>query len=740
MPFVHENVKVELFPGTPPSIVYLSENDVGDTIVFELAYKGQPVNIPSGSIVKFKGTKKDGLGFTVNSSNVSGNVVSFVVSQDMTSCSGVVEAEISITLSNNKHGTCNVVLIVEKNPHSDGTQDGSYPQIISEMRALVNQIEGDAETASDAADTAVAAKNSAQEIQQDVHQYTASVIDDWLDNHPEATTTVQDSSLTYKKLINGTLGFVTPEMFGAVGDGTIDDSAALQAAINSGAKRVIGKGKYLLSSRVSINNLTNVTLDGLHIISMNGDVPTSSTIDIKGGSKNINIVNCVFDYGVSCIHLLDCSNIIIANNHFNETWYAIIQEGGYVSNDVSVIGNHATDLIRDFVECNCEINAPSKNWVISGNIYDRTTPTTEYFNEGRFVGVTAVENINISDNVIYNTRGNAIHCEDTGGAIIISNNTIIDSVGYDIDIDNGYKYTVISGNFIKNTLQKSRLTMINLPAGGETAGEYKIIIDGNMFYGNGTQDDPFFISSSKTYERQITNNRFTGFGTIFRNEEKPYGNQINNLNFSGNVVDCTNFINFIQDTTLVSTIKNSVFNNNRINGNIFLSDDGNGSRKPTNVMFNGNIINGNVTFNLCDVIIFNNNIIPSSYTLSVIDTNVCSRVGNVISGVKPAWEKIGQKSYACSAANTLENTGISFTVPAGHTWEVYATGTYSNSITQSYAITKGENVISNSDVTKFIDCGQKSPICICGEGTWYLYVSQASAGSNVYRVFARSSE
>lgn len=199
MPFVHENVKVELFPGTPSPIVHLSENDVGDTLAFELIYKGQPVNVPNGSVVKFKGTKKNGLGFTVDSSNVSGNVVSFVVSEDMTSCSGVVEAEISITLSNNKHGTCNVVLIVEKNPHSDGTQDGSYPQIVSEMRELVEQIEGDAETASNAANIAVAAKNSALEIQQDVHQYTASVIDDWLDNHPEATTTVQDGSLTREK-------------------------------------------------------------------------------------------------------------------------------------------------------------------------------------------------------------------------------------------------------------------------------------------------------------------------------------------------------------------------------------------------------------------------------------------------------------------------------------------------------------------------------------------------------------
>lgn len=57
-------------------------------------------------------------------------------------------------------------------------------------------------------------------------------VEKWLDNHPEATTTVLDHSLENVKLVYGTLGYVTPEMFGAVGDGVTDDSIAFSNAVD----------------------------------------------------------------------------------------------------------------------------------------------------------------------------------------------------------------------------------------------------------------------------------------------------------------------------------------------------------------------------------------------------------------------------------------------------------------------------------------------------------------------------
>lgn len=59
----------------------------------------------------------------------------------------------------------------------------------------------------------------------------------WLTEHPEATTTVQDGAITEKKINTKFLpyiikDYVTPEMFGAVGDGTADDTEYIQNAVN----------------------------------------------------------------------------------------------------------------------------------------------------------------------------------------------------------------------------------------------------------------------------------------------------------------------------------------------------------------------------------------------------------------------------------------------------------------------------------------------------------------------------
>lgn len=110
------------------------------------------------------------------------------------------------------------------------------------------------------------------DVGQPTDEQTDSAVTKWLDKHPEATTTVQDYSLGVNKFILGTLGYVTPEMFGAKGDAyrysggywrnkngdiaTDDTDAFLNAltfAKNSKVSLYIPAGKYRLTKQLVID-------------------------------------------------------------------------------------------------------------------------------------------------------------------------------------------------------------------------------------------------------------------------------------------------------------------------------------------------------------------------------------------------------------------------------------------------------------------------------------------------------
>lgn len=85
-----------------------------------------------------------------------------------------------------------------------------------------------------------------------------SAVDDWLKAHPEATTTVQDGSLTKEKFADGVLPYVTPEMFGAVGDGVADDSDAFVAALSTGLPVLLANSYKVHKKHTFANPVTMV--------------------------------------------------------------------------------------------------------------------------------------------------------------------------------------------------------------------------------------------------------------------------------------------------------------------------------------------------------------------------------------------------------------------------------------------------------------------------------------------------
>lgn len=92
-------------------------------------------------------------------------------------------------------------------------------------------------------------------------------INNWLNEHPEATTTVQNKSITETKISNIFLpyiknGYVTPEMFGAVGDGVADDSDAIEQTLSSNKNIIMKDGAIYKICRSIIPNATKIHIDG----------------------------------------------------------------------------------------------------------------------------------------------------------------------------------------------------------------------------------------------------------------------------------------------------------------------------------------------------------------------------------------------------------------------------------------------------------------------------------------------
>ena len=121
----------------------------------------------------------------------------------------------------------------------DNTSDMNKPVSTAQQQAI------DAEEAR--------AKAREDEIEGLIGEGLEEAVADYVEEHPEAISTVQDGSITFAKLNTKVLtiaqAYVTPEMYDAYGDGEHDDSLAVQQAVNSG-KEVLLVNKYRITQTI----------------------------------------------------------------------------------------------------------------------------------------------------------------------------------------------------------------------------------------------------------------------------------------------------------------------------------------------------------------------------------------------------------------------------------------------------------------------------------------------------------
>ncbi len=192
-------------------------------------------------------------------------------------------------------------------------------------------------------------------------------VNTWLDNHPEATTTVTDESLSFKKLIIGTLGYVTPEMFGAKGDGKADDSNALQVSFNfgypvlmqhtykttkainvtsSGTSHIYGSGKIVtVFAEVPEDTYSSVTalkFTDHSNFKVEGITVTSNACGITfSGCQNFELSNVKFE----CTKF----NTLFKNSKIRETAYFRVNNVSFNSTSINSDGLHFDAGCHNFV-------------------------------------------------------------------------------------------------------------------------------------------------------------------------------------------------------------------------------------------------------------------------------------------------------------------------------------------------------------------------------------------------------
>lgn len=148
----------------------------------------------------------------------------------------------------------------------------------------------------------------------------------WLADHPEATTTVQNGAITEEKINTEFLpyiknDYVTPQMFGAVGDGVTDDSDSFIEALKN--KLVfIPDGTYIITKNLNVIGTIIGGNETTTILKFKNLQDDSYALTIKENFSSLNKLTLISEYAQD--NISNCKyNGIQCNNVWNLAFYNV---------------------------------------------------------------------------------------------------------------------------------------------------------------------------------------------------------------------------------------------------------------------------------------------------------------------------------------------------------------------------------------------------------------------------------
>lgn len=293
-------------------------------------------------------------------------------------------------------------------------------------------------------------------------------------------------------------GFVTPEDFGAVGNGVNNDTAAWQAAAATGFEiRCPSEKSYMVSQQITLLSGTLVNLSTSSITQMTDQTPifnienkTGITIinGVFNGKAEASYVNSSSSNAVAII-ATNATNVVVENNSFNGFYYSPLKclVGGMNIrfNNNNVVGIPLVLAADPNRRNTTGVTIIGTNTQIKGNSITGTA-------SGIIVGEGSVNAI-VSENIIYSMVNEHGIYADTGIRRLAITNNIIFGTG---TFGNGIKVqfydafgvqpsaTNISDNVLFNT-GTDGILVNNTTAGTPTIRLVGLVISDNVIIDSG---------------------------------------------------------------------------------------------------------------------------------------------------------------------------------------------------------------------------------------------------------------